>query len=146
MGISILFASSHADPDPADTHIHFHLPPEEDSKPGKSPNLTKTKTKTGAGALNPRGSDYNSGQPKTGPTEPTLTTVSSIRNEIHSELSDARLLVSCGGHRARLCAYCPNKAPNKKTRPNYCNGQCKWVFKSWPGNDGQCVSKKIHKQ
>jgi len=146
--ISILFASSQADPDPADTHIHFHLPPEEDSKPGKSPNLTKTKTKTktGAGVLTPRGSDYNSGQPKTGPTEPTLTTVSSIRSEMHNEnsdyLQDHRLLVSCGGHRARLCAYCPNKAPNKKTRPNYCNGQCKWVFKSWPGNDGQCVSKK----
>ena len=27
------------------------------------------------------------------------------------------------------------------SRPNYCNGQCKWVFKSWPGNDGQCVHK-----
>jgi len=133
--ISMLFASYQADPDP-DTHLHVHLPPADSGGPGKSP-------KIGPGVLNPREADYNSGQPKARPTQPTMTTVPSIRNEMQNENSELSepLRVNCGGHRATYCGRCIERAPTKQARPSYCNGQCKWIFRSWPGNDGQCVYK-----
>jgi len=139
--ISMLFIYSQADPDP-DTHLHVHLPPEDDGGQGKAP-------KIGAGELNPRAGDYDSGQTKAGPTQSALTTVPSIRNEMDNENSElyphknkllrshTTIRTNCGGHISlKGCFGCPDRAPNKRSRPYYCNGQCKWIIRS--RNDGEC--------
>ena len=74
--------------------------------------------KAGAGVLNQRAGDYNSGQPKAGPTQSTLTTLPSIRNEMHNENDELTpIKTNCGGHISYGgCSGCPNIAPNKQAR------------------------------
>ena len=121
----MLFPSYQADPDP-DTHLHVHLPPAGSGGPGDCvesyrcafcTSFAGKAPKIGGGVLNPREGDYNSGQLKAGPTQPTLTTVPSIRNEMHNENSETSLLrINCGGHVASGCSRCPNLAPSKQAR------------------------------
>ena len=82
------------------------------------PHITGKAPEIGAGVLNQGEGAKNSGG-KAGPTEPTLTTVPSIRNEMANENSETtpERRTNCGGHLTwGGCSRCPKKAPNKQAR------------------------------
>ena len=82
------------------------------------PNLPANSLKIGAEVLNQGEGAFNSGQEQAGPTEATLTTVPSIRNEMANENSETSAVsTSCGGHVSWTgCSGCPDRAPNKPSR------------------------------
>ena len=89
------------------------------------PHITGKAPEIEAGVLNQGEGAKNSGG-KAGPTEPTLTTVPLIRNEMANENSETtpERGANCGGHLMwGGCSECPKKAPNKQAR---------WLFNSSP--------------
>ena len=83
------------------------------------PNLPANGLNIGAEVLNQGEGAFNSRQENAGPTQPTLTTVPSIRNEMANENSETtpERGTNCGGHLTwGQCFKCPMLAPNKQAR------------------------------